>query len=254
MTKTPVKPDSLATELSRIKNLTTEELRAELAQSLGLTARHLLHLAAVWKELENRGEDLSDLRSGIGAYLPAIAAGTVLPETVVRYAGQPTLLRAVAALTPHEQHRLAEGGTVPLVVASGSGYTPRMLPAHALTAPQVRQVFGDRSIRNEAEQIALLTAVVDRPAKPGKSPKRGRVRADRDKRLIRIGRSVAPVGDVVAALGDLNAGEQTEEDPDTPVVVKLTEEEKRRLGHAAIDSNLSQQDLIRKALRAMGVI
>ena len=93
-------------DLERLRTISTEQLRAELAQALGLTARHLLYLAAVWRELERRGEDLSDLRSGIGVYLPAIAAGSVLPETVVRFAGKPTLLRAVAALTPDEQRRL----------------------------------------------------------------------------------------------------------------------------------------------------
>ena len=42
--------------------------------------------------------------------------------------------------------------------------------------------------------------------------------------------------------------------PDCPVVVKLTEAERKRLGHAAIEGNTTQQYLIRKALRAAGLI
>lgn len=162
-----------AAELDRIKGLPTEALRAELADALGGTARSLLQLATIWRELEARGEDLSDLRSGIGVYLPAIAAGTVLPETVVKYSGQPTLLRAVSALTPDEQRAMLAGGTVPLVVRSEDGYTHRMLPAHALTATQVRQVFGERSIRTEAEQIALLTGAPARARRRRVGPRSG---------------------------------------------------------------------------------
>ena len=81
--KTKPKPhDSESTELDRIGSLDTAELRAELASAIGLTAKHLLHLAAIWAELEHRGEDLTDLRTGIGAYLPEIAAGSVVPEAI----------------------------------------------------------------------------------------------------------------------------------------------------------------------------
>ena len=45
---------------------TTAELRAGLAQALEVTARHLTYLAALWRELERRGEDLSGLRGGVG--------------------------------------------------------------------------------------------------------------------------------------------------------------------------------------------
>ena len=130
-----------------------------------------------------------------------------------------------------------------------------MLPAHALTAAQVRQVFGDRSIRTEAEQIAILTGRTSAPVKPGRTPKRGKVRADREGRAIRIGRSSAPVADVVAALADLSSPTGEEEgELDEVVAVRLTAAEKRKLAHAAIEGNATQQDLVRRALRMAGVI
>lgn len=239
--------------IARLAAMDTPALRAELASALGLTARHLLYLAAVWAELERRGEDLSDLRTGIGAYLPLIAAGAVLPETVVRFAGQPTVLRSVSALPPEEQRRLAAGGGVPIVVRSGERYEERQLPAHALTASQARLVFGDRKVRSVAEQVAVLTAAAPKPAKAGAPPRRGKARADREKGVIRVGKVVVAVADVVAALADMRHP-QDEAEPDETVVVKLTADEKRLLAVAAADGGTTQQQLVRNALRAAGLI
>src|SRR5688572_22830452 len=90
----------------RIRSMSDAELDAAFAEALGLTAKNLLRLAALWVEKQDRGHDLSGLRVGIAAYLPAIAAGTVLAESVVKFAGHPGLLRKVASLTPAEQKRI----------------------------------------------------------------------------------------------------------------------------------------------------
>lgn len=193
--------DLLDAKIARLDEMSTDELRAELASALGLTATGLRYLAAVWEKLEKRGDDLSNLRTGIGVYLPAIAAGTVLPETVVGFAGQPLLLKAVADLPPEEQRRLVDGGTVPVVVRQGDGYTHRMLPVSGFDARLTRQVFGNRTIRNESEQIARLTAAAKPPAwKPGRPVKRGKVTVDRGAGVVRIGRMDAEIEDVVSAL------------------------------------------------------
>jgi len=241
-------------DLDRLQSLDTPALRAELASALGLTSRHLLYLAAVWSELERRGEDLSDLRSGIGVYLPLIATGQVLPETVVRFAGQPTLLRSVAGLPIPEQRRLADGEPIALVVRQGDSYTHRMLPAHALTAAQSRVVFGDRTIRSEAEQIALLTSALPRD-KPGRSPKRGKLRADRERGVVLLGRRALNPADLLDALADLQqpASEEPGENAST-VPIKLTLEEHRRLKIRAAEGNTTQQTLVRNALRVAGLI
>lgn len=253
MTATLAEPEPV--DLARLKALDAPALRAELTSALGLTSRHLLYLAAVWSELESRGEDLSDLRSGIGVYLPLIATGQVLPDIVVRFAGQSALLRAVAALPLPEQRRLADGNPVPLVVRQGDGYTHRMLPAYALTAAQSRQVFGDRTIRTEAEQIALLTDRPTGPTKPGRSPKRGKFRADRERGVILLGRKPLHPGDLIAALADLQSPQSDELGDDASMVpIKLAPDEHRRFKIKAAESNTTQQTLARNALRAAGLI
>lgn len=189
----------IGSDLDRIRGMDTATLREELASALKITARQLVYLAAVWKELESRGEDLSALRTGLVAYLPHIAAGTVVAEAVVAFAGNHVLLRAVTALPPEEQKRLAAGASVRLVVKQGEQFTHRMLPCSALTASQVRQVFAPRAVRTEAEQIALLEDTAT-PWKAGRPVKRGNVVADRKTGTVRIGRSEAPAKDVIDAL------------------------------------------------------
>lgn len=182
-----------------LPSMGTDELRGEFARVLGLTARNLVYLAAVWKELESRGVDLSGLRSGLIAYLPHIASGAVSPEAVVRFAGSPPMLRAITSLPLDQQRRLAEGEPVKLVVKQGDAFTHRMLPAHALTQPQVKLVFGERRMRSEAEQIAILT----RPpieAVPRKPVLKGQVVVDRMAGTVRIGRNIVPASDVIDAL------------------------------------------------------
>lgn len=195
---TKIEPTDTAA-LDRVRELDTPALRAELAQAIGHTARHLTYLAAVWKELESRGENLSDLRTGIGTYLPLIASGAVLPETVIAFAGQSTLLRAVAALPIEDQRRIANGEPVPVVVKQDGKFSHRMLPASALPASLVRQVFGERKLRTETEQIALLSTTP--PAwKPNRPVQRGKVVVDRTAGTVRIGRSTAAAADVIEAL------------------------------------------------------
>lgn len=183
-----------------IASMGTAELRAELAASLNMTARHILRLALIWAELERRGEDLSELRNGIGAYLPAIAAGTVAAEAVVAFAGQPVLLRHVSTLPIAEQRRLAAGGTVPLVVTSDKGYTHRMIPLSALPARSIPQVFGARCIRNEAAQIAQLSAPPPPWKGNGKPVRRGRIVVDRKLSVVRVGKAQVTLTEMVEAL------------------------------------------------------
>lgn len=145
--------------ITNISELDTETLRGELARALTITAQGLVYLAAVWAELVRRGEDLSNLRSGLGTYLPAIASGRLAPEAVVQFAGQTTLLRRIALLPIEEQRRIAEGEPIPVAVRNDDGeFTERKMPALALTARQVVQIFDDGGrVRTPIEQRQLIS-------------------------------------------------------------------------------------------------
>lgn len=200
MSRATLEPVQTAYSLEDLKAMDTPALRAELAAALGHTARQLVRLAAIWAELESRGEDLSALRTGIGTYLPGIAAGAVAAEAVVAFAGQKSLLRAVTSLPPDEQRRLAAGGTVPMAVTSEDGYTHRMVSLATLPSRAIYQVFGDRCVRSVPAQIAILSAAPTPWRGDGKPVRRGRITVDRKNGIVRVGRAVAQLADVVAAM------------------------------------------------------
>jgi len=99
--------------IQALAKATTAELRKELADALDLTAGYLNYLGAVWGELTRRGEDLSELRKGMGFYLSKIAAGQLLAETVVKYAGEPGILRRMGACSLDKQRLALDSGKLP---------------------------------------------------------------------------------------------------------------------------------------------
>lgn len=103
----------LAADIASLSAMETADLRAELDRHLRLTVEHLVYVAAIWRELEKRGQDLSELKKGIGAYVAAIAEGRVLAETVVTFAGEPAALKRAAALPIPEQRVAVETRTAP---------------------------------------------------------------------------------------------------------------------------------------------
>jgi hypothetical protein len=186
-------------DLERFRAMSDPDLDATGAELLGLTGANMVRFAAWWAAKNERGHDLWALRKGITAYLPGIAAGTVTPEAVVAFAGQPLLLSKVATLTPDEQRHYANGGTVLVVVREGDRLTNTKYPLAVLTTEQVRLVFGDRSIRGEVEQKAVLNSPPPK-VKVGRPVKRGKVTADPLRAIVRIGPSEAPARDVIGAL------------------------------------------------------
>ena len=97
------------TEARDVASLSNEDLLAELASAIDTTARHVSRLALVWAELEKRGVDLSTLRSGLRVWLPVIAAGRLAAEVVVSFAGNGSLIRALADLPLAAQRAHARG-------------------------------------------------------------------------------------------------------------------------------------------------
>lgn len=141
-----------------VETMTTVQLRDELSRALEITSRHLVHLAAVWRELETRGEDLSHLRSGLWTYMPMIASGKLLAETVVKYAGHAMLLRRMAALPIDEQRRLMSDDQVPVLRRDGDRWIEASVPLGRLTAPEIGQVLTDH-VRTFDEQKPAAAAI-----------------------------------------------------------------------------------------------
>lgn len=185
----------------QIATASTEHLRSELARVLKISARDLLYLAAIWKELEHRGEDLSELKRGMGVYLPMIAAGVLEAEIVVKYAGHRMLLNAIAELPIGTQKSLAEGRALPLVVHSeNDGWVARDVPVDAMTVAQVKQVIESGRIRTTEEQFAKLAKAGEKELRKRKAA-RG-MRVDRKTSELVVGRARIPFAAAMKALRD----------------------------------------------------
>ena len=140
-----------------IKNAETSALKSELAKSIQFTAAHLVYLAAIWRELEERGENMSMLRTGLAVYLPYIANETLDAEVVVLYAGQTKLIDSLMRMSVSEQRRILKEGVVPVVKdPTIVNPKPEMKPLPMLSTKEVQQVFGNGRLRSSQEQIQYL--------------------------------------------------------------------------------------------------
>ena len=191
----PTAAETLARE---IVALPTERLRQELAEVLRLTAANLVRLALIVKTLEERGEDLSDLRIGLLSFVRLIAYGRLAPEAVVAFAGRPLLLRALAGLPLDRQRALVEGETVAVIDPADPAQVQRIALMNLPNAA-IRLVFGEGELRSpEAQRLAL------RPRRPrredDKAAYRYRPRYDPASGTVSVGRMTVRLADVLTAL------------------------------------------------------
>lgn len=183
-------------EMSHYAAMTTSELRSELVRRIGLSVENLCHAASIWSVLSERGEDLSDLKDSFAIYLPRIADGSLLPQLVAGYVGQPRLLKRLAQLPVAEQRKLADGEPVPFVVKDNE---LRMLPLRVLSTAQIDQVLGEKGLRGEREQIAYLAS--SRPRWKARKPVIvGNIKADPVAGTVTFGKHLAVAEDVIGAL------------------------------------------------------
>lgn len=250
--------ERIESEIRSLTSLSSEDLRRELQSAALGVAQQLLRLAAIIRVLEERGEDLSDVKVGMVRYLRRIAYGQVLPEIVTTYADYPLLLNRLTTLPLPDQERIAKGESLAVMIQTASGPDTRLVAPMNMTAEQVYQVFGDGRVRSDAEQASYLDSRSSRPTKI--AIKRKSARADHNRGGLVIGRSFVSLPDVLDAIAELRAvpGELDSEDDDNGeergVPIKLTLSEHRRLRMLAAKHDTSMTELIRRALLAAGLI
>jgi hypothetical protein len=189
----------IADQITDLKVASIDQLRRELSRALQITSKHLVYLGAIWRELEERGVDLSDLRSGIAAYLPMIAHERLNAELVVKYAGQKMLLNALAQLPMHEQNTIAKDGFVTVVKLDGDDVSEIQVPLTSLSSHDVYRVFSDKGVRPPSEQVRLLS----KKPKPPKRPRRARrVALDREDASIVVGQSSVSIDRLICLISD----------------------------------------------------
>lgn len=249
---TEIAPREMPTELAAVP---TDALRAELARGLTLTADTLMRLGLIWQELEKRGENLDDLRHGLARTLPLIAAGRLAAEAVVAFAGKALVLRALEGVPLDQQRRLANGELLKVLDLANPGGTVEM-PLARLPAAAVRVVFGEGEVRTP-EQQRLAFRPRSKRRREEADERRYRPRYDPAAGTVTVGRMTVQVADL---LHELSAAAG----PELPLIVhaeeyvtikaRLALDENQRLQDAAKRAGLPDWELVRKALRAFGLI
>lgn len=145
-----------------VASATSAELKQWLSDELGVTAHALKRAAIIWRELVERGEDLSGLRSGLTIYLGQIANDTLAPEVVVRCAGQALLLKHISAVPVSEQLTLLENG-VEVVDSEEDGEKIHSVALDELTSAQTLRVFGPKGVRATQEQRKIIAKSIIKP-------------------------------------------------------------------------------------------
>lgn len=187
------------TEMSKAS---TDTLKAALASGFNLSAKWLLYLANIWRELENRGEDLTNLRSGLSLYLPMIANGTLDAQVVVRYAGQTMLINAIAQLSLANQRDLLQNSHVKLVVIDNGEKREIDRPLNRLSSFEIRTVFDNGRLRSLDEQFLLVGRKTrERTSKTVKAT-RANVKFDATGEYITVGRTTVFTRKIFDALAD----------------------------------------------------
>lgn len=147
-----------------VSEASTEQLKALLSDAIGMTARIIARMAIIWRELEARGEDLSEFRTGLLAYLPRVAAGELDPEVLVRCSGQSLLLGALSRLPLDEQRRvLTDGVDIVEIRPDGAVETVRR-HVEDLGSVEVRRAFVGDQVRPAQQQLSMISAPAVRSA------------------------------------------------------------------------------------------
>lgn len=178
---------------SQITTLSTADLKREFARALTVTADYLVYMSAIWQELNNRGEDLSDLKSGLMEYVPLIASRQLDARLVVSYAGQKTLLSVLSRLPIEQQHSIAETGTVERVLLDDDDQrVVEIVNLSSIKTSEITQIFADDYVRSVDDQHKLLLMRKNSKSK-SKKPRaytHSRIKFEDDQTLVVGGKSV----------------------------------------------------------------
>lgn len=183
-----------------LRRVTTAELRRMLGQVVTVTANGLRAAAAILAEMEHRGEDVAQFRTGLFSFLPAIAEGRLHAELAIRYAGKLSLLRHMVELPAADQLRVLEAGSVAVVEPIAGRLQEHQVPVLRLSLGQMRQVFRPEGLADGEAQRRQLRGEKRAAAAPAGGKKRP---------VERVPVSVLMEADEVDILRDLAASRNT---------------------------------------------
>lgn len=192
----------------QIEQASIEELKHELSRTLKVTSQYLVYMSMIWSQLNKMGVDLSGLKSGLFEYVPLIATNKLNPDLVIEFAGNKTLLAALANVPIEQQNWIAETKQVAFVdLGEKNEKIERVLDLTKAKPREIYQVFGgENGFRNPDQQYLYLKAKSKVPKIP-KTKERKTLRSvefDLNNEYMLVGKdSRVKVDTILKALGDL---------------------------------------------------
>ena len=122
------------------------ELKKLFVESAGLAKQAIIKMAQIVKRATDLGFDVRDWGHGMTAIrrdaFIQIANNALLPELYSSFAHKPSFLKLLHTLTPQEQKKIADSGSVRVLTGDENG-DYRQVRVDQLTADQVKQVFNE---------------------------------------------------------------------------------------------------------------
>lgn len=185
----------------QLSELNNQQLRDLLAKSISMTAHYLQFISKIWQELESRGEDLTNLQTGLTKYLPMISSGKLDPEVVIMFAGQQLLLKEVALMPIERQSQIVSGEKVPLVtIDSNDNTSTKYSDVSSLHVRHFAQVFDLGKVRTEEEQKRYLRNKVKRATQKSTGIRKRKVKFVAEQSAFKVGAMLIRSDDLLETL------------------------------------------------------
>jgi len=160
---TTTNPTTIEQAVTTYMAMSTNDLQTVFNRCLSSIAENIVHMAAIVRVLEGRGQDLTNVKNGMLPLLRRIGCGQVLPEIVSQFNGFPKLLRKAQALPLADQRALLGGTPIPVAFVTDKGTTHRVIAPLSMSPGEVDQVLANDHIRDIGEQVSYIAAKA-RPA------------------------------------------------------------------------------------------
>jgi hypothetical protein len=242
-----------------LRKMSDEELDKFVVGRLGKTIDALRDVAFAIVEKERRGRDLSGCDSMLLPVLRDIGHGRILAELAFMFLGRNGFTSLLAGLPFTDQRRLVDSGTFKVAVLGHDGKRSSVeVPLDMARYDQLQLAFsGGKALSLDAQHKILAAARADYSKRAGvQDPATGPIHVDVETRQCKINGRWVLASQLAAAMVKLSG------DVDTAplgakavtVSVKLTPEEHKRFKAQVSAAGVSVPTMVRRALKAVGMI
>lgn len=148
--------EMVESQMKQMQAYDAPRLREELAKAFRVTVEQIVRMAAIIRLLEDRGENLDDIKSSMLGNLRRVAYGQILPDVMVRFQSVPLLLNRVSMLPIPDQQRLLSDEPIKVMILENGKTDHRLVRPLKMSKSEIQQVFAGEHLRDDGEQVSWL--------------------------------------------------------------------------------------------------